>query len=300
MATWKSSKREVRIPCRCLVGRSTLADLRLESRRCSSEHAMVSFSKGRWNVRDLGSSNGTKVNGRALFPGDRVQISAGSRLQFGDDAEAWAMIDDAPPEPCAVQLGPQTYVWGAQQLLILPSTSVPEASVFVRAREWHIDSGAEVRAFESGDILSIPSGHWRVLVPDVAGTQPARTAAPEMELSELTLSFSVSPARISVVVHHGPASVAIPSRASLRTLAALARARMHAEGPEADRGWLSLHDLADLLRCSPDLVNLDVHRLRGLFQEAGVRNAAQLIERDDAKRLRLGIARIEEVPPDEV
>ena len=88
MATWQSSQRVVQIPCRCSVGRSTLADLRLESPRCSSEHAAITWSKGRWNVRDLGSSNGTKINGRTLFPGDRVQLSTGSRVQFGDDAKA--------------------------------------------------------------------------------------------------------------------------------------------------------------------------------------------------------------------
>src|SRR5690242_9623892 len=127
MATWKSSKRELQIPCRCLVGRSVLADLRLDSRRGSSEHAAVGWYGGRWILRDLGSSNGTKLNDRPLFPGDRVPIAPGSRLQFGDDGEVWTVQDDDPPDPCAVLLGPQRYCWGAQSLMVLPSEESPEA-----------------------------------------------------------------------------------------------------------------------------------------------------------------------------
>lgn len=296
MATWQSSKREFQVPCRCVIGRSTLSELRLESRRCSSEHATVTWSKGKWHVRDLGSSNGTKVNGRSLFPGDRVQISSGSTLQFGDDSEIWTVIDDEAPEPCAIELGPQTCVWGAQQLLMLPSATAPEASVFVGSGEWRADNGIDERTLELGDIVQVGSRYWRVLVPDLGGARPVRTAAPELELSELTLVFSASPAKIAVTLQHGAASVTVPARASLRTLAALARIRLRSGEPEQEGGWTSLHALADMLRCSPELVNLDVHRLRGLFQEVGVRNAAQLIERDDAKRLRIGIANLIERP----
>jgi len=39
-------------------------------------------------------------------------------------------------------------------------------------------------------------------------------------------------------------------------------------------------------------VNVDIHRLRKLFQESGVHQAAQVVERDDAKRVRIGVKRI--------
>src|SRR4051812_16799076 len=124
MATLKSSKREMRVPCRCVIGRSTLADLRLLTSRASSEHATLGWYSGRWILRDLGSSNGTRLNGKALFPGDRVNVTHGSRIQFGDDEE-WMMIDGEAPEPCAVLLGAQDYRWGVETLLVLPSVDTP-------------------------------------------------------------------------------------------------------------------------------------------------------------------------------
>jgi pSer/pThr/pTyr-binding forkhead associated (FHA) protein len=45
----------------------------------SRRHAELCFAEGRWMLRDLGSSNGTWVNGRRIVeaevaPGDDVQL----------------------------------------------------------------------------------------------------------------------------------------------------------------------------------------------------------------------------------
>jgi FHA domain len=295
MATLKSAGRELRVPCRCLIGRSALAECRLESRRGSSEHASLGYYSGRWILRDLGSSNGTRINGKALFPGDRVTVEPNSRIQFGEDGEEWTFADDAAPDPCAVRMGPQTVQWGVETLLVLPSADAPEASAFADAEGWKLDTGAETRAIECGDVVSLASGYWRLLVPERAGLSRLRTAGPELDVTEMSLSFFVAPERISVVIEHGVTSVTIPSRACLNTLIALARARLHAVGPESERGWVSSVDLAETLHCSPEKVNVDVHRLRKLFQEAGVRNAPHIVERDDAKRIRIRVRSLKEV-----
>jgi hypothetical protein len=294
MALLRSPLREVQLPCRCLVGRSTLADLRLSSRRGSSEHASLGWYAGRWVLRDLGSSNGTRLNDKPLFPGDRVSLSSGNLIHFGGENEVFTLVDDEPPDPCAVLLGPQLYAWGSKTLLVLPGPDSPEASVFLDEDGWRLDAGTDLRKVECGEIVSLSSGFWRVLVPENVGSPAARTAGPELDLAELLLRFSVAPERTSVTLEQGSTSVSLPSRACLNTLVALARARLEASGPEARRGWVSSLDLADSLRYTPEKVNVDVHRLRKMFQEAGVRNAPQIIERDDSKQLRIGVRRLVE------
>jgi hypothetical protein len=294
MAVLKSASRTLPVPCRCLIGRSALADVRLTSRKGSSEHATLGWYSGRWVLRDLGSSNGTRVNGKALFPGDRVGLQLGGAIQFGDDDELFTFADDDAPEPCAVRLGPQQTIWGAQTLLVLPTTEAPEASVFAGPDGWRLDTGAEVRVMECGDVAALPSGYYRLLLPEVAGSARARTAVPEFDLAELSLSFRVAPEKISVTLCQGARTVTVPPRACLSTLIALARIRMQSRLPDSERGWVSSMDLADMLRYTPEKVNVDIHRLRKLFQEAGVRNAPQIVERDDAKRLRLGVHRLDE------
>lgn len=62
-----------------VIGRSPSADLVLEDPESSVQHAVVTARAGRFYIRDLGSSNGTQLNGQPvtespLGPGDEVQI----------------------------------------------------------------------------------------------------------------------------------------------------------------------------------------------------------------------------------
>jgi pSer/pThr/pTyr-binding forkhead associated (FHA) protein/EAL domain-containing protein (putative c-di-GMP-specific phosphodiesterase class I) len=48
------------------IGRAETADLRVESAEVSREHAEIVERNGVWLVRDLGSTNGTQVNGKSI------------------------------------------------------------------------------------------------------------------------------------------------------------------------------------------------------------------------------------------
>jgi len=63
-----------------LVGRRTHCDISFDSQSVSSQHCELELRDGYWHVRDLGSSNGTKVNGARiesskLMPGDEVAFA---------------------------------------------------------------------------------------------------------------------------------------------------------------------------------------------------------------------------------
>ncbi|MCA9061067.1 MAG: FHA domain-containing protein, partial [Planctomycetaceae bacterium] len=65
---------------RLLVGRRSSCDICLPFPNVSSHHCELELKEGYWHIRDLGSSNGIKVNGercttRCLYPGDEVQIA---------------------------------------------------------------------------------------------------------------------------------------------------------------------------------------------------------------------------------
>jgi predicted component of type VI protein secretion system len=70
-----------------VVGRSRDCDITVEDPNVSRHHAEVRPSGGSWIVRDLGSTNGVKVNGRriqgpqSLKPGDSIELGT-SRLNF--------------------------------------------------------------------------------------------------------------------------------------------------------------------------------------------------------------------------
>ena len=65
----------------CVVGRSAEADLRLADPSVSSRHAEIWFDGARVRVRDLGSTNGLRVDGQVVR---EAEIRSGSRLTFGE------------------------------------------------------------------------------------------------------------------------------------------------------------------------------------------------------------------------
>jgi hypothetical protein len=70
-----------------VLGRSRDCDVVVDDENVSRKHAEVRPSGGAWIVRDLGSTNGVKVNGRkisgaqSLRPGDAIEMGL-SRLTF--------------------------------------------------------------------------------------------------------------------------------------------------------------------------------------------------------------------------
>jgi len=64
---------------RVLIGRSSACQLVLADDTVSRRHAELRIEDGRWHLRDLGSSNGTWVNGRRVVdaevrPGDTLHL----------------------------------------------------------------------------------------------------------------------------------------------------------------------------------------------------------------------------------
>ena len=63
-----------------LIGRRDSCDISLRFPNVSSHHCEIELLNGYWRVRDLGSSNGTKVNGvrvdtKWLMPGDELAVA---------------------------------------------------------------------------------------------------------------------------------------------------------------------------------------------------------------------------------
>jgi hypothetical protein len=69
------------VPGQYLIGRSEDVDLRLDDISVSRRHALISFVDGGWILTDLGSRNGTWINGWRL-PGP-APVGAGDLLDVG-------------------------------------------------------------------------------------------------------------------------------------------------------------------------------------------------------------------------
>jgi hypothetical protein len=66
---------------RVIVGRSRWSGCVLTDPTVSRAHALVSYGDDRWSLRDLGSTNGTFVNGRRIT--GETEIRPGDEVAFG-------------------------------------------------------------------------------------------------------------------------------------------------------------------------------------------------------------------------
>lgn len=75
--------RSVRLPAELVIGRSTDCRLKIASAEVSRKHCRILNTDTGVLVEDLGSSNGTLVNGRAIIPGIPTRLANGDLLLVG-------------------------------------------------------------------------------------------------------------------------------------------------------------------------------------------------------------------------
>jgi class 3 adenylate cyclase len=89
-----------------VVGRTAVGREALEiHEEISRRHARFVMSEGRWFVIDLGSSNGTFLEGQRLSPNERVQIRNGQRLKISPVFEGVVRIEDTRKEKTVITSG---------------------------------------------------------------------------------------------------------------------------------------------------------------------------------------------------
>jgi predicted component of type VI protein secretion system len=65
------------------VGRIAENAIELSDPSVSSRHAELSASDGVYRIKDLGSTNGSQLNGSALTPGESFELKPGDRIILG-------------------------------------------------------------------------------------------------------------------------------------------------------------------------------------------------------------------------
>lgn len=285
----------VTLAARSVVGRAPNCTVRPADRRVSGEHATIAWSGERWEIRDLGSRNGTFVNGARIEVGRAVPLRAGDHLGFGGADEAWRLADASPPVATAERVGSSQVQVAEGQLLALPSATEPWITVYQDVHgTWQAETTAGCRAVEDGEVLDVDGQAWKLHLPTtLEPTVDVDQRAPTFGDLQLTFSVSSDEEDVEMVVRHEGRPLELGARAHHFVLLLLARARIEdAEQPglsEAEHGWRYVEDVCQMLRVDDLRLNTAIYRARKELGAMGVRGAPQLVERRRSSRsLRLG------------
>jgi hypothetical protein len=281
-----------------IFGRAQNCSTRLSVGYVSAQHATLRWTGKRWVLRDLGSRNGTFLNGDRLSVGEERPVAIGARLGFGKAVEqVWEFSDDSPPAVMAVPVegGPPVLICG--ELLAVPSSDDPQVTIY-RGTEspWMIERAdhatttiTNMQTFNAG------AATWRFCCPETLCETALATAQHDLEVRHLQLIFSVSrdEEHVSLRMTCGGRTFDMGTRSHNYLLLTLARSRLEdsKEGlPETSCGWVYQEDLG-APETSDTALNLDVYRIRRQFGALGVADAAGIIERRPrTKQLRIGTA----------
>lgn len=286
--------RVVALGARLVVGRSGNCGLQLDSRVVSNEHAAIWWEADRWLVRDTGSRNGTRIDGRLLAPGERSAIPLEARLEFGHEEQSWMLIESGAP--VALARSEKRTVSAEGGVVCLPSAESPAVMIFEGgAGGWVAEGPDGLVPVRDGSALAVECEAFILHLP-LGDTSTWQAGAGIVTLASLALRFRVSLDEefIEVLVESGGKRTALPSRAYHELLLALARAQLEDAGHELpERGWRYSDVIQRMIHADSTKLNVHIFRARQQFGELGVLGSGSIIERRvSTGQIRLGVAQV--------
>jgi len=280
-----------------LVGRAPFAALQLNNSAVSWRHASIRWTGQVWELQDLGSLNGTFVNGTRVQAGTRVPLRTGAKLRFGDERSEWSVLDIDPPEACCVSLLDGSRIVAQGGLIALPNTETPEISLYRgEGGNWIAESAERVWQPQRNEILVATGQHFRFEPGSAALLDTTSNLQNQFTTDQITVEFVVSrnEEQVDVYILQEKKRIALKPRAHSYLLLTLARERLRDQAalelPPSSHGWVEQSRLARMLGTHLQQLTLDVYRARRQFAEAGLVDSAQIVERRSTSReLRIGV-----------
>lgn len=237
-----------------VVGRDQSCDILLKDLKASRQHCVIEPRGDGWRVRDLGSGNGTKVNGkridepRRLVPDDVVQVGEARVLFAGEGVAvvkkggAGAAAEAAPRAPTPARASaPVRASARARASAAGTSADVPDEGRPRRDRENGKRSRAPLIVGLSVVVLAVAAVFAWQMATHHGGEAPAVRRAYETVLEAKTDRDFVHLAD-SFLSEHGDSSYA----AEIRTKADAARRRMESGTSARHDGYDAMEGLDGL------------------------------------------------------
>ena len=288
------------VPARMLVGRTPACSLRFEDRHISGEHAALIWTGTGWEVRDLGSRNGTFVDGDRLQPGVPQLLGPGTRIAFGHEDDPWELVDTSPPSALAEAVPSGELRTATSGILVLPDEQNPEVVIYAdREGRWVAEIGDEpARPLEDQEVVQAGEQAWRIRVPATQEGTAAVDTGPSIENISLRFAVSRNEEHVEITIMHRGKEIVLEAREHSYTLLTLARARIdEADLPESEQGWVDRDQLLKMLGLDANALNVAIYRARGQLSSVGVQGAAGVVEvRRGQRRIGLDPSRLEVVP----
>ncbi len=294
----KQTSRQSPLIAEQIVGRASNCGLRLDGAYVSGHHAEIRWGGRQWQLKDLGSRNGSFVNNERLASGTWRALERGDVVSFGDpNVERWELESDERPPPVLVPLAGGEPIVVTGGMLGLP-VNAPEVTLWLDAAQgwWMEPLDKPATALQHGSELEVAGVRYQLVCEEVSPTTELIHRGYYVDTSSLEIRYSLDEEYVEAVAEAEDTQVSLGDRQHHAVLLALARQRLQdrAQGvPEGSCGWMYIEDLMDRLKVDRTQLNLHVYRLRQQFLAIGFRNATEVVERRlQTRQVRLGFKKM--------
>lgn len=277
---------------RHVIGRAPACQLQLRDPRISAFHVELIWDGRGWNLQDLGSRNGTSVQGRPAAPGQTIALELGDEVTLAGSAR-FSLIETSAPH--LIAMAPDGEVREAvDEMLSLPSDDEVELTIYRACDDsWVVESADGTRPANEREPVFAGGRSWRLMLPTTIPDTRELDQQWSVHRSQLRFLVSRDGEHVELELIAAGDTLALEPRAHLMLLLTLARVRQsEAEAeqlPSSEHGWVYRDELPKMLGIQPHLVNIWIHRARKQLAAAGVRDAATIIERRaNGSQLRVG------------
>ena len=207
-----------------LIGRSSRCDVCIKHPGISAEHAVIRQVTGAATVEDLGSTNGTRINGRKLTQmhtlrhGDQIGVGRERLMYFAELDSAANFMQPESMEPFAIPAPVRERVntesdSGSTAAMVAPLVPPAHAPASVPP------------AFTAPIFVPLPSapGAAAPVVPRAHGDEPLLDISLLAALPKGTTLATGGPPVVSAATHHGRADKPLPLRVDPSAIAAPAQ-----------------------------------------------------------------------------
>ncbi|NUP04443.1 MAG: FHA domain-containing protein [Polyangiaceae bacterium] len=302
----RDGQAELALSAMTRIGRSLDNDLVIQDPSVSQFHAAMRWiASGRWEIRDLGSTNGTFVGGVRLAAGERQTLTTGAQISFSETGETWCLVDAGQPMPQARDLASGAREVGSSHLLTLRGADGATVDIVEERRgSWVVESDGAVTEVRNEQTITVGGRTYKLILP---------LPAPETETPRSTedpiSTLPMPDVQIAFLLGTEPSSISLrvrwtnrqwySQRAYARALLALAQARLRDQRQPTmtvdDHGWVDAEELCKLAEYDGiGRLNVEVHRARADFARQGVPGAPGIVQRRRGTgQLRIGASVIE-------
>lgn len=289
-----------------LLGRSQRCTTRLDDGHVSSEHACLRWDGACWLLKDLGSTNGTSVDGRSLRSGESVTLHRGAHLSFGHPTHVWELIDDSAPCAMAVSLDETDTIVSEHGLLALPSPELPLVTVHRDSDgSWLAEGIGTHERVKDQSLLLAGERAFKLYLPALPERTTRLNGLEGRRVADVSITFHASSDLEHIELELSCEGVAqrLGARSHNEMLLVLGRARVsdHRQGLDpASCGWMYQDDLCRAVALEPERLNVDVYRIRRQAAGLGLLDPANIVERrTKTRQMRLGTGLIHELTMNE-